>query len=84
MSKKRKEWVNNFIEILERKDKSGYYFKVNEDITLKAGELGQAINFEDDLHSSVESGKLSEEKAEELFNKLGFIKFRLTATPSKD
>lgn len=81
----KKVYVNDALQILKSK-KGGFYVKItdNEDLfkqfrdNLKPGDAVFLQSQEDKLSSLVENGKISEERAEELLAKTGFIKYNGT------
>jgi len=80
---KRKEWINDFGSILESKA-GKLYIKIEKDAELKAGDTIQMQNHFDSLDEGVAAGRLSEERAEEIKVKTGFVKYKLTLPPSND
>lgn len=84
----RKEWVNDVGAVLESRPKDGekkksFYIKINKDITLKAGDIITMKSKADEIDKQAASGKITEERASELKEKLKFIKYELSLAPEK-
>ena len=80
MSNNSNGWVNNVGQILE--SKSGkLYIKFEEDVQINKGDTLTMVRKVDEINKSVESGSISEERGEELKEKLSFIKYTLNKPP---
>jgi len=78
------EWVNGVGTI--NKSKSGnLYINIDiDEIVLKKGDRLTLTKKTDNIDRSVEAGKITEERAEELKEKLHFIKYDINKAPSND
>jgi len=71
-------------EIRVSKDKKTKYIHVPEDVQLKAGSALFLKKKSDEIDSQVEAGFITEERAEELKEKLSFITHSIYLPPPKD
>ena len=76
-----KEWIND-VGILATSKEGKPYIKIEKDITLKAGDRLVMKSKKEAIENSVASGKITEERGEELLDKLGWIKYELHKAPS--
>lgn len=80
-----KKYVNDFIQVLESK-KGGLYIKVTDknDVfqeflsNVKPGDAIFLNNKEEERAAQVDEGKITQERADELQEKIGFIKYSTT------
>ena len=75
-----KEWVNDLGTINESKN-GKLYIKIDKEITLKKGDFISLKSKKQEILDSVESGKINEERGNELMEKLAFIKYTLHKAP---
>lgn len=76
------EWINNVGNILKSKAGNSYIKIEADEITLKKGDRLMLKSKAEEIEESVSSGKISEEKGEELKEKLHFIKYVIHKMPS--
>lgn len=77
------EWLNDVGQLL--KAKSGkLYIKFDKDFTVKKGDNITLKKKSDEINESFEAGKISEEKRDELLDKLSFVKYTLHKPPSSN
>jgi hypothetical protein len=78
-----KEWLNNIATINESKS-GNLYIKVNRDFSVKEGATLMLKNKKQEILESAQAGKISEERAQELVEKLGFIKYVIHMPPQEE
>lgn len=76
------KWINNVLEILENKNKTGVYIKMKKDVTLKRDQVIFLKNYEADINELLERGKITQEDAEKKLS-LTFIKMVGSLPPEK-
>lgn len=81
MSKGNNGWVNNALEVLEKKDGSGFRIQVKKDITLKAGQNILLQDYTDYMNVLVDKGVVSEDEARDKLAKRHFVKYTGTVAP---
>lgn len=74
------KWLNNIGTINESK-KGNFYIKINSDIELKEGDNIIMKKKSDELKEAFEKGDLTEDRYNELSQKLSFIKYTLHKPP---
>ena len=75
------KWINDVGQILVSK-KGNLYMQITQDIDLKEGDRLTMKSKKDEILESVKAGKISEERGEELLEKLSFIKYTLHKMPN--
>jgi hypothetical protein len=80
----RSRWNNGVASILKSKDGKKLYLKFNNDVTLSKDTILTIEKKEDEIDRSLQSGRISEEKAQELKEKLHFVKYELHLPPEKE
>jgi hypothetical protein len=78
-----KQWKNNVGTINESKA-GKLYINIDEDFNVKRGERLILKSKKEEILDSVQAGKISEERAEELLQKLHFIKYTIHQPPSEE
>jgi hypothetical protein len=74
------KWINDIGTI--NKAKSGnLYINIDKDFEVKKGDRLVLKSKKEEILASVESGKISEERGEELIEKLHFIKYTIHQPP---
>lgn len=77
------KWVNDIGAI--KKSKNGnLYIGIDKDIVLKSGDRLVLKSKAKEIEDSVASGKITEERGEELLEKLAFIKYTIHQPPRED
>lgn len=74
------QWIND-VGIIATSKAGQPYIKFNKDVNLKEGDRLLMKKKSDDIQEQVDAGKISEERGEELKEKLSFIKYTLTKPP---
>ncbi len=78
-----KEWKNDLGTI--NKSKAGnLYINIDKDHVIKKGDRLILKSKKQEIEASVTSGKISEERGEELKTKLEFIKYTIHAPPREE
>jgi hypothetical protein len=77
-----KEWINDVGTINESKQ-GRLYINIDKDFTVKKGDRLILKRKSDDIQQSVSAGKISEERGEELLQKLHFIKYTIHQPPEE-
>jgi len=77
------KWINNCGQILKSK-KGTLYIKFDADFDVKKGDTLVMEKKVDALDKSVENGNITEERAEELKEKLHFVKYELHKGPRSE
>jgi hypothetical protein len=78
-----KEWINDIGTI--NKSKSGnLYIKIDKDFTVKQGQRLILKNKKEEILNSVDAGKITEERGQELIEKLHFIKYSIHLPPNEE
>lgn len=77
-SKKHVYEIGRVVESENKSTKEKYLmFEATEDVVLKKGERFYMNDFLEDLQKSVDAGRLTEAKAEDLANKMSFVKYKV-------
>ena len=74
------KWLNNCGQILESK-KGKLYIKFDESFDIQKGDMLVMKKKTDAIDESVSGGHITEERGEELKEKLSFIKYELHKAP---
>lgn len=78
-----KKWVNDIGTI--NKSKNGkLYIDIKKDFSVKEGDRLVLKSKKEEIQASVEAGKISEERGEELQEKLHFIKYTIHQPPREE
>lgn len=78
-----KQWKNNIGTINESKA-GKLYINIDEDFNVKKGERLILKSKKEEILDSVQAGKISEERGQELLDKLHFIKYTIHQPPSEE
>lgn len=78
-----KEWNNGVGQILESK-KGRLYINILKPFSVKEGDRLVLTSKKQELQNSMAAGKLSEEKGNELLEKLKFVKYTIHQPPRDD
>jgi hypothetical protein len=78
-----KKWVNDVATI--NKSKTGnLYIQINEDFSVKKGDRLVLKSKKEEILASAEKGAITVERAEELIEKLHFIKYVIHQPPREE
>ena len=78
-----KEWIND-IGTINKSKQGNLYINVDKDFTVRKGQRLILKNKKEEILNSVEAGKISEERGQELIEKLHFIKYSIHLPPSEE
>ena len=78
-----KEWIND-IGTINKSKKGNLYIQLDKDVVLKKGDRLVLKNKKEEILNSVESGKITEDRGQELIEKLHFIKYSIHQPPSEE
>ena len=78
-----KEWIND-IGTINKSKKGNLYIQLDKDCVMKKGDRLVLRSKKDDILKSVQTGKITEERGEELIEKLHFIKYSIHQPPSEE
>lgn len=76
MSDKKVTWIND-IGTLNKSKAGNFYINIDKDFTAKAGQRLVLKNKADEIQKSADDGKISQERADELKEKLHFIRYTI-------
>ena len=78
------QWKQVGQVLADKKDSKKFYLKVKEGVTLNAGDILQLQDPRKKLTESVEAGRLSNEKAEEIRAKIpSYVKYDVVLPPKR-
>ena len=76
-------WVNDIGQILKSKN-GKLYIEIKKDFSVKEGDRLILKSKSKEIEESVAAGKITEERGEELLEKLHFIKYTIHQPPRED
>ena len=74
------EWISD-IGTINKSKKGKLYIKVDKDFSVKAGDILNLKSKKEEIQSSADAGKITQERADELMKKLEFIKYTIHQPP---
>ena len=78
-----KTWIND-IGTINKSKNGNLYINANKDFTVKKGDRLVLKSKKQEILDSVEAGRITEERGEELLTKLEFIKYTIHQPPRED
>jgi hypothetical protein len=78
-----KKWLNN-IGTINQSKKGNLYIKINKDFNAKEGDRLVLKNKKQEILDSVQAGVITEDKGQELIEKLSFIKYVIHLPPREE
>lgn len=78
-----KSWIND-IGTINKSKNGNLYINIDKDFEVKKGDRLVLKSKAKEIQASVDSGKISEERGEELLEKLAFIKYTIHQPPRED
>ncbi len=78
-----KVWVND-IGTINKSKNGNLYINIDKDLSVKKGDRLILRSKKKEIEASVEAGKISEERGEELQEKLHFIKYTIHQPPREE